>query len=103
VKLELRDRMLVSVVAYSGPRSEEVVCRLAWRDIGDQAVRSVDTKRHKSACFRPNSNRRDPSKRTLAIKRKASVPGDLSRRLLSRDSESELRPAGGSSSQDPSG
>ena len=31
VQLDLRDRTLVSVLAYSGPRPEEVVCRLAWR------------------------------------------------------------------------
>jgi integrase len=44
-KLELRDRTLISTLAYSGPRPEEVVCRLAWGDIGDQAIRYVDTKR----------------------------------------------------------
>jgi integrase len=45
--LELRDRTLVSVLAYSGPRPGEVVCRLAWDDVGEQAIRYVDTKRHK--------------------------------------------------------
>jgi integrase len=42
-----RDATLVSVLAYSGPRPEEVVCRLAWGDVGEQAIRYVDTKRHK--------------------------------------------------------
>jgi len=46
-KLELRDQTLVSVLAYSGPRPEEVVCRLAWSDIGEKAIRYVDTKRHR--------------------------------------------------------
>jgi integrase len=46
-KLELRDRTLVSVLAYSGPRPEEVVCRLAWDDIGENTIRYVDTKRRK--------------------------------------------------------
>jgi integrase len=46
-KLELRDRTLVSVLAYSGPRPEEVVCRLTWDDVGEQAIRYVDTKRHR--------------------------------------------------------
>jgi integrase len=45
-KLEdLRNRTLVSTLAYSGPRPEEVVCRLTWSDIGEQAIRYVDTKR----------------------------------------------------------
>ena len=43
----LRDRTLVSVLAYSGPRPEEVVCRLTWNDVGEQAIRYVDTKRHR--------------------------------------------------------
>ena len=42
-----RDRTLVSVLAYSGPRPEEVVCRLAWEDIGERAIRYRDTKRHR--------------------------------------------------------
>jgi len=42
-----RDRALVSLLAYSGPRPEEVVCRLAWEDIGDRAIRYRDTKRHR--------------------------------------------------------
>jgi integrase len=46
-KLELRDRTLVSVLAYSGPRPEEVVCRLAWSDVGEHAIRYQDTKRHR--------------------------------------------------------
>ena len=29
---------LVSVLAYSGPRPEEVVCRLTWDDVGEQAI-----------------------------------------------------------------
>jgi len=44
---ELRDRTLVSVLAYSGPRPEEVFCRLAWDDIGEKTIRYVDTKRHR--------------------------------------------------------
>ena len=43
----LRDRTLVSVLAYSGPRPEEVVCRLIWDDIGQRAIRYRDTKRHR--------------------------------------------------------
>jgi len=46
--LDLRDRTLVSVLAYSGPRPEEVVCRLAWSDVGEQALRYQDTKRHRT-------------------------------------------------------
>jgi hypothetical protein len=46
-QLDARDRTLVSVLAYSGPRPEEVVCRLAWGDVGDQSIRYVDTKRHR--------------------------------------------------------
>jgi integrase len=47
-QLNLRDRTLVSVLAYSGPRPEEVVCRLARSDVGEQAIRYVDTKRHRT-------------------------------------------------------
>jgi integrase len=47
-QLDLKDRTLVSVLAYSGPRPEEVVCRLAWRDVGEQAIRYRDTKRHRT-------------------------------------------------------
>ena len=36
------------MLAYSGPRPEEVVCRLAWEDVGEQAIRYVDTKRHRT-------------------------------------------------------
>jgi len=43
----LRDRTLVSVLAYSGPRPEEVVCRLIWDDIGQRAIGYRDTKRHR--------------------------------------------------------
>jgi integrase len=46
-KLGQRDATLISVLGYSGPRPEEVICRLAWRDIGEQTIRYVDTKRHK--------------------------------------------------------
>ena len=46
--LDLRDATLVSVLAYSGARPEEVVCRLTWEDVGEQAIRYVDTKRHKT-------------------------------------------------------
>jgi integrase len=44
-KVNQRDATLISVLAYAGPRPEEVVCRLKWGDIGDQAIRFVDTKR----------------------------------------------------------
>ena len=47
-KLELRERTLVSVLASSGPRPEEVVCRLAWGDVGEHPIRYVDTKRHRT-------------------------------------------------------
>jgi len=47
VKLDPRDAILVSLLAYSGPRPEEVVRRLAWRDVGERAIRYVDTKRHR--------------------------------------------------------
>ncbi len=46
-RLEPRGAMLVSLLAYSGPRPEEVVRRLAWRDVGERAIRYVDTKRHR--------------------------------------------------------
>jgi integrase len=45
--LQARDRTLVSVLAYSGPRPEEVVCRLAWGDVGEQSIRYVDSKRRR--------------------------------------------------------
>jgi integrase len=35
------------VLAYAAPRPEEVVFRLAWRDVGQRAIRFTDTKRHK--------------------------------------------------------
>jgi integrase len=44
-KLGLRDRTLVSVLAYSGPRPEEVVCRLGWDDVGERTIRYRDQKR----------------------------------------------------------
>jgi integrase len=43
----LRDRTLAAVLAYSGPRPQEVVFRLAWEDIGERAIRYRDTKRHR--------------------------------------------------------
>lgn len=46
-KLDSRGRILVSLLAYSGPRPEELVRRLAWRDVGERAIRYVDTKRHR--------------------------------------------------------
>jgi integrase len=51
--LDQRDATLVSTLAYSGPRPEEVVCRLAWSDIGEQAIRYVDTKRRRDPAARP--------------------------------------------------
>ena len=42
----LRDRTIVAVLAYSGPRPQEVVFRPAWEDIGERAIRYRDTKRH---------------------------------------------------------
>ena len=46
-RLGPRDRTLVSVLAYSGPRPEEVVCRLQWDDVGERAIRYRDQKRHR--------------------------------------------------------
>jgi len=47
-KLEkLRDQTLVSALAYSGPRPEEIVCRLTWEDIGERSIRYRDSKRHR--------------------------------------------------------
>jgi site-specific recombinase XerC len=46
-RLGQRDRTLVSVLAYSGPRPEEVVCRLEWDDVGERAIRYRDQKRHR--------------------------------------------------------
>ncbi len=46
-KLGLRDRTLVSVLAYSGPRPEEVVRRMQWGDIGELAIHYRDTKRRR--------------------------------------------------------
>jgi integrase len=43
----LRGRTLVYVLAYSGPRPEEVVCRLTWDSVGDRAIRYRDSKRHR--------------------------------------------------------
>lgn len=40
----LRDRTLVSILGYSGPRVEEAL-RLEWPDIGAKAIRYTDTKR----------------------------------------------------------
>jgi integrase len=45
---DLRDRTLVSVLAYSGPRPEEVVLRLTWGDVGERTIRYVDTKRRRT-------------------------------------------------------
>jgi integrase len=41
-----RGAMLVSLLAYSGPRPEEAL-RLAWRDVGAEALHFHDTKRHR--------------------------------------------------------
>jgi len=38
--------MLVSLLAYSGPRPEEAL-RLVWRDVGAEALHFRDTKRHR--------------------------------------------------------
>jgi integrase len=46
-QLQARDRTLVSVLACSGPRPEEIVCRLAWGDVGEQSIRYVDSKRRR--------------------------------------------------------
>lgn len=43
----VRDRTLVSLLAYSGPRPEEAALRLLWEDVGTQAIRYRDTKRGK--------------------------------------------------------
>jgi len=39
---------LVSTLTYSGPRPEEVVYRLTWDDVGEQAIRYVETGRHRT-------------------------------------------------------
>jgi integrase len=41
---DLRDRTLVSVLAYAGPRPEEAL-RLSWEDVGHEAIKFMDTKR----------------------------------------------------------
>jgi integrase len=41
-----RDRALVSMLAYAGPRPEEAL-RTTFRDVGPEAIRFVDTKRHR--------------------------------------------------------
>jgi integrase len=46
-QLAARDATLVSVLAYSGARPEEVVRRLRWQDVGERAIRYDDTKRHR--------------------------------------------------------
>ena len=46
-KVDLHDATLVSLLAFSGPRPEEVVKRLAWRDIGQRGIRHNDTKRRR--------------------------------------------------------
>jgi integrase len=45
--VDQRDATLISLLAYSGPRPEEVVRRLRRRDIGERAIRYDDTKRHR--------------------------------------------------------
>ena len=52
-KLDLRDRTLVSVLAYSGPRPGEVVCRLRWDDTGERAIRYRGTKKGGKVRFTP--------------------------------------------------
>jgi integrase len=42
----IRDRTLVSVLAYAGPRPEEAL-RLRVRDVGSEALHFLDTKRHR--------------------------------------------------------
>ena len=49
----LRDRTLISVLAYTGARPEEVVCRLAWGDVKERTVRFVGTKRGGRVRFTP--------------------------------------------------
>jgi integrase len=39
---DLRDRTLVSVLAYAGPRPEEAL-RLSWEDVGHEAIKFMDT------------------------------------------------------------
>lgn len=55
-KIGRRDAILVSLLAYSGPRPEEVVRRLAWRDVGERAIRYDDTKRRRVR-YTPSSTR----------------------------------------------
>ena len=94
----LRDRTLVSVLAYSGPRPEEVVCRLTWNDVGEHAIRYVDTKRHRirhtpllEAAGRDDLQRVVPRVRS-ADRQSAGVPGTR-RRLLERGRLAQLAPA----------
>lgn len=49
----LRNRTLVSVLAYSGARPEEVVCRLSWDDIGKRTIRFRATKKGGKIRFTP--------------------------------------------------
>lgn len=59
----LRNRTLISVLAYSGARPEEVVCRLSWDDIGKRTIRFRATKKGARSGSRPCS---PPSRRTSA-------------------------------------
>ncbi len=52
-QLNMRDRTLVSVLAYSGPRPQEVVCALRWSDIGERTIRYVGTKKGGKVRFTP--------------------------------------------------
>jgi integrase len=45
-QLDPLSAILVSVLAYAGPRPEEAL-RLRWADVGTKTLRFVDTKRHK--------------------------------------------------------
>ena len=54
-KLGDRDRALVSVLAYSGPRPGEVVCRLTWNGIGERA--GTSTRSAIGCASRPSSHR----------------------------------------------
>lgn len=52
-KLGLRDATLVSALAYSGPRPEEIVFRLAWDDVGERTIRYKGTKKGGKVRFTP--------------------------------------------------
>ena len=78
----LRDRTLVSALAYSGARPEEVVCRLTWGDVGERTIRYVDTKRRRTRVWqsepeRPRQDRNTPKPARTGCARAGTRPRDL--------------------------